>query len=146
MSAFMKEIDAVQTDMIMMESMLDALAISVYNGIRAECIGNSLEILAEYMAARSERLDHASITGKILSDKYSGWETFIADGSNKSVQSEEMDAAYKKISPHLEKLPEGIGKALYPVIRDIAAASRKQGFMEGFTAVAGRLCGEGSIG
>lgn len=57
MSALMKEIDAIQTDMVMMESMLDALAIGASNGTRPECIGNSLEILKEYLADRSERLD-----------------------------------------------------------------------------------------
>lgn len=57
MSTLIKEIDAIQTDMIRMGSMLNALAAGAYNGIRSECIGNSLEILAEYMASRSERLD-----------------------------------------------------------------------------------------
>lgn len=57
MSTLVKEIDAIQTDMVMMESMLDALAIGAYNGTRPECIGNSLEILKEYLADRSERLD-----------------------------------------------------------------------------------------
>lgn len=57
MSALIKEIDAIQTDMVMMEGMLYALAIGAYNGTRPECIGNSLEILKEYLADRSERLD-----------------------------------------------------------------------------------------
>ncbi|MEH2960091.1 hypothetical protein [Candidatus Merdisoma sp. JLR.KK006] len=57
MSALIKEIDAIQTDMVMMESMLDALTISAYNETRSECIGNSLEILKEYLADRSERLE-----------------------------------------------------------------------------------------
>lgn len=146
MSALMEEIGGIQTGMVLMGNMLDTLIAGAYNGIRPESIGNSLEILKEYMALRSERLDNASTTGKHLLDRYREWEMFLADDNNKGVQSEEVDAAYKKLSPHLKKLPEGIGKALCPVIRDMVAASRKQGFMEGFTAAAGRLCGEGSIG
>ena len=49
MSALMKEIDAIQSDMVCMEGMLEALAKGAYTGTRVEYIGNSLEILRDYL-------------------------------------------------------------------------------------------------
>lgn len=56
-NVLMKEIDAIQTDMVCMEGMLDALAKSTYDGTRAEHIGNALEILRDYLGQRADRLD-----------------------------------------------------------------------------------------
>lgn len=55
--ALIKELSALQTDMVCMEVMLAALAEGAYNGARVEHIGNSLEILKEYIGQRAERLD-----------------------------------------------------------------------------------------
>lgn len=52
------------------------------------------------------------------------------------------EAAYGHLSQYLEKLPGEQQEALRLVVRDIGAASRKQGFIEGFTAAASRICGE----
>jgi len=83
MSALMKEIGAIQADMVCMEGMLEALAKGAYNGTRVEHIGNSLEILKDYLGQRAERLDMLCspflemqgegdvTTGKPLSDRCS---------------------------------------------------------------------------
>ncbi len=55
--ALVKELSALQTDMVCMEGMLAALAAGAYNDARVEYIGNSLEILKEYIGQRAERLD-----------------------------------------------------------------------------------------
>jgi len=56
-------------------------------------------------------------------------------------KSGEVDAAYSRLSPYLEKLPGKQQDALCLMIGDIGAASRKQGFTEGFTAAVGRYMG-----
>lgn len=154
MSALMKEIDAIQADMVCMEGMLEALARCAYTGTRAEHIGNSLEILRDYLGQRAERLDMlcspfpemrregGAAPGESLSDRCSGWDMFSADAGRPDLQSGEVEAAYGRLSPHLEKLPGEQQEALRLVVRDIGAASRRQGFAEGFTAAAGRICGE----
>lgn len=150
MGALMKEIDAIQADMVCMEG----LAKGAYTGMRVEYIGNSLEILKDYLGQRAERLDMLCTTfleiqregdaaaGKPLLDRCSGWDKFSADAGRLALQSREVEAAYGRLSPYLEKLPGKQQEALCLVIRDIGAASRKQGFTEGFTAAVGRICGE----
>lgn len=154
MSALMKEIDAIQADMVCMEGMLEALAKGAYAGTRVEHIGNSLEILRDYLGQRADRLDMLrapflemsregdAAVGKFLSDRCNGWDRFSADAGRLALQSREVDAAYGRLSPYLEKLSGKQQEALCLVIRDIGAASRKQGFTEGFTAAVGRICGE----
>lgn len=56
-AALVKELSAIQADMVSMEGMIEALIRGAYNGTRTEHIGNSLEILREYMGQRAERLD-----------------------------------------------------------------------------------------
>ena len=56
-AALVKELSAIQADMVSMEGMIEALIRGAYNGTRTEHIGNSLEILKEYMGRRAERLD-----------------------------------------------------------------------------------------
>ena len=52
-----KELSAIQADMVSMEGMIEALIRGAYNGTKTEHIGNSLEILKEYIALRAEKLD-----------------------------------------------------------------------------------------
>lgn len=52
-----EELAAVQADMVNMEGMIEALIKGAYGGTRIEYIGNSLEILRDYMGERSDRLD-----------------------------------------------------------------------------------------
>ena len=106
------------------------------------------------MGQRAERLDMLcspflemlgegdGITGDFLSDRCSGWDEFSADAGRLALQSREVEAAYGRLSPCLEKLPGKQKEALCLVIRDIGAASRKQGFTEGFTAAVNRIWGE----
>lgn len=56
-AVLVKELSAVQADMVSMEGMIEALIRGAYNGTRTEHIGNSLEILREYMGQRAEKLD-----------------------------------------------------------------------------------------
>ncbi len=154
MSALMKEIDTIQSDMACMEGMLEALAKGAYTGMRVEYIGNSLEILRDYLGQRAERLDMLyspilkmwregdAAAGKSLSDKCSGWDRFSADAGRMAPQSREVEVAYGRLSPYLEKLSGKQQEALCLVIRDIGVASRRQGFAEGFTAAVNRIRGE----
>lgn len=153
-SALVKEINAIQADMVTMEGMLEVLAKGAYTGTMIEYIGNSLEILRDYLGQRAERLDRLCspflemqregdvAAGNAFSGKCSGWDKFSADAGRLALQSREVEAAYGSLSPYLEKLPGKQREALFLVIRDIGAASRKQGFAEGFTAAVGRICGE----
>lgn len=141
--AFMNEIGKLQADMVVMEGMLEALAAGAYNGIKKEYIGNSLEVLKEYLGNRAERLDSIAWPsrmppqGEALSDICSRWEEFMAEDGNRLLQSEEVAGAYSSAAPYLESLPDEKNKELYLSMKEIGAASRKQGFMEGFRAAAG---------
>lgn len=53
----MKELAAVHADMVSMEGMIEALIRGAYSGTRVEYIGNSLEILRDYLGERADRLD-----------------------------------------------------------------------------------------
>lgn len=55
--ALMKELASLQADMVVMEGMIEALIKGAYNGTRIEYIGNSLEILRDYLGQRSDKLD-----------------------------------------------------------------------------------------
>lgn len=154
-NAILKEIGAIQTDMVRIEGMLEALAAGAYGGTRTEYIGNSLEILVEYLGHRADRLDmlcpsfpvmHGEgddATGESLSDKCSSWEEFAADGRNWELRSGEVMEAYAHMAPYLELLPGDGREALCLVIGELEAASRKQGFMEGYSIAAGRCAGDG---
>ncbi len=52
-----RELSAIQADMVSMEGMIEALIRGAYNGTKTEHIGNSLEILKEYIGLRAEKLD-----------------------------------------------------------------------------------------
>lgn len=52
-----KELSAIQADMVSMEGMIEALIRGAYNGTKTEHIGNSLEILKENIGLRAEKLD-----------------------------------------------------------------------------------------
>ena len=52
-----KELSAIQADMVSMEGMIEALIRGCINGTKTEHIGNSLEILREYIGQRAEKLD-----------------------------------------------------------------------------------------
>ena len=52
-----KELSAIQADMVSIEGMIEALIRGAYNGTKTEHIGNSLEILKEYIGLRAEKLD-----------------------------------------------------------------------------------------
>ena len=150
----MTEIGAIQADRACMEGMQPALAKVVCTGAKVEYKGNSLESRKDYRTQRAGCPDLPCVrflgmpgkgeeaAGKSLSDKCSGWDRFSADAGRLALQRREVEAAYGCLFPYLEKLPGKQQEALCLVIRDIGAASGKQGFTEGFTAVVGRICGE----
>lgn len=144
-SISMNELEKIQADMVVMEGMLEALAIGAYSGIKVEYIGNSLEVLKEYLGNRVDRLDslvppsQMPGRGKDLSDRFRGWEEFIAGNGNRLLQSEEVGEAYRKAAPYLEMLPDEKNRELGLLLKEIGAASRQQGFLEGF-----RAAGEGN--
>ena len=147
----MEGMDAAQADMA---CMLGALAKGAYTGIWVEYIGDSLEILGGYLGQRAGWIDMPcsplpgntgggdAASGEPLSDKCSGWDKFSEHARRPVMPDKEVKAAYGHLSPYLEKLPGKQQEALCLVLRDIGAASRKQGFAEGFTVAVGRICGE----
>ena len=59
MNAMLKdEIQKIQVDLVMLEGMIDALKESAYSGTNPTLIGNSLEIMKEFLCARSDRTDN----------------------------------------------------------------------------------------
>lgn len=157
MNTLVREISAIQADMICMEGMLEALVKGAYAGARVEYIGNSLEILKDYLGRRADQLDMVSFplvemqkkgdaaARKILSDRCSRWEEVSADTQNTTQQSKKVDVAYQRFFPYLKELPEGQQEALYLAAKDVETTFRKQGFMEGFMAAVDWICGEENV-
>lgn len=59
MNAMLKtEIQKIQVDLVMLEGMIDVLKESAYSGMNPMLIGNSLEIMKEFLCARSDRMDN----------------------------------------------------------------------------------------
>ena len=152
MNTLIKEINTIQADIVCVEGMLEALTKGAYTGISVEYIGNSLEILKEYLGQRADRLDQISsplptiqgdnITGMPQLDQSSECEAFFADGKKIAQQSEEVKVAYDHLFPYLEILPGKQRKVLCLAIREVETASRKQGFTEGFVAAVQQIYGE----
>lgn len=46
-----------QAEMVCMEGMIEALIKGAYNGTKLEYIGNSLEVLRDYLGRRADKLD-----------------------------------------------------------------------------------------
>lgn len=157
-NAILEEIGAIQTDMVRMEGMLEALAEGAYSGTRTEYIGNSLEILGEYLGQRADRLDMLCLplpvmhrdgdgaTGESISDKCSSWERFAAGDGNWELRSGEVVDAYSHIAPYLELLADDGREAFGLVLGELELAARKQGFIEGYGVAAGRPAGNGGEG
>lgn len=57
------EIQTIQCDLVMLEGMIDVLTESAYAGINPVLIGNSLEIMKEFLKDREERLEEAVLPG-----------------------------------------------------------------------------------
>ena len=159
MSSLMKEIDAIQRDMVCMEGMLAALADGAYHGAKPEHIGNSLEVLGDYLGQRAERLDMIgsplrmmhrdtdAAMGGVSDTQCVFWEKYMEDDGKKDLRSREVAAACDKISRHLEGLPEESREALGHLTEELETASRKQGFVEGMLEAAGMVFGkEGDYG
>ena len=59
MNAMLKaEIQRIQVDLVMLEGMMDVLNESAYSGMNPVLIGNSLEIMKEFLCARLDRMDN----------------------------------------------------------------------------------------
>ncbi len=154
MSSLMEEIDAVQADLARMEGMLSALAAGAYHEAKPEQLGNSLEILGDYLRQRAERLDMLDVHFRVMhydTDTALGgisdtqcvfWEKYIKDDGRKDLRSREVAAACDKISRHLAELPEESREALGHLTEELETASRKQGFVEGILEAAGMVLGE----
>lgn len=154
MSSLMKEIDAIQRDMVCMEGMLAALAESAYHGAKAEHLGNSLEILGDYLGQRAEQLDMIDVhfrvmhhdtdtaLGGVSDNQCAFWDKYMEDDGRKNLRSREVAAACDKISRYLAELPEESREALGHLTEELETASRKQGFVEGILEAAGMVLGE----
>ena len=53
----MQELRTLQADLVTMEGMVGVLRKSAYSGIQTALLGDSLEVLGEYVAIRAGRLD-----------------------------------------------------------------------------------------
>lgn len=56
-ASVMQELRTLQADLVTMEGMVGVLRKSAYSGIQAALLGDSLEVLGEYVAIRAGRLD-----------------------------------------------------------------------------------------
>lgn len=52
------EIEMIQCDLVVLEGMIDILKESAYSGVNPVLIGNSLEIMREFLEVRTNRLDN----------------------------------------------------------------------------------------
>lgn len=52
------EIQAIQCDLVILEGMIEVLRDSAYSGTDPALIGNSLEIMKEFVESRTNRLDN----------------------------------------------------------------------------------------
>lgn len=52
-----EKLQALQADMVILEGMVGVLIQSAYSDMQTVLIGNALEVLSEYLAARSDQLD-----------------------------------------------------------------------------------------
>ena len=153
-----KEMETVQMDLVRMEGLLHVLTAGAYHETRAEYIGNSLEILNDYLGQSVERLGMAASSflacqlvashaaGEDFSGPCNSWEAFAADEGHWELRSEEVIEAYTKMEPYLELLPEEGREELIYTARELEAASRKQGFLEGYSMAAGRCTGNDGNG
>lgn len=153
-----KEMEAVQMDLVRMEGLLHVLVAGAYHETRAEYIGNSLEILNDYLGQSVERLgmaassfleyqtDASHAAGEEFSGPCSSWEAFAADEEHWELRSEDVIGAYTNMEPYLELLPEDGREELVCAARELEAASRKQGFLEGYSMAAGRCTGNDGNG
>ncbi len=151
--ALIKEIERIQADMCVIKGMVSAVIENAYGGTRTEYIGNSLEVLKEYIGKRADELDLAGLpfrmlhnrkdasTGKALTDTCTYWEEYMADGSRESLLSKEAAFVHDKIALYLDKLP-GNHEDLLAMEEELAKAYRKQGFNEGMVAAADMICGK----
>lgn len=124
MNTLIKEISAIQADMICMEGMLEALVKGAYAGARVEYIGNSLEILKDYLGQRADQLDMVSFpliemqkkgdaaARKILSDRCSRWEEVSADAKNTTQQSKKVDVVYQRFFSISERVTRKAARSI----------------------------------
>ncbi len=148
-----KKIERIQADMCVIEGMVCAVIENAYKGTGTGYIGNSLEVLKEYIEKRTEELDllglpfrminngKDAITGKALTDECTYWEKYMADGGRDMMLSKEASFVHDKIAMYLDKLP-GNHKDLLLMAEELGAVCRKQGFAEGMAVVTGMICGE----
>ena len=147
-NALIKEIERIQADICVIEGMVGAVLENAYGGTRTEYIGNSLEVLKEYIGKRADELDALGTpfrmlnSGKALPDGCTYWEDYIADGQRNSLLSKETACAKDKVMVYLGRLPERSRRDLLVLAEELGTAYRKQGFAEGMMAAAGMVCGE----
>lgn len=152
----MDKIGSIQTDLVTLEGMMEASKIAAYNNSPVEYIGNSLEVMLDYLKSREEMLDQMNpdiekeqLTNMTIRcditpfDKSNIWTSFISSDENKETRTEEVTAALDRIVPYIENMPDNQEKPLYLAIREVGAASRKQGFTEGMMAAVKIFCGAG---
>lgn len=152
--ALIKEIQRIQADICVIEGMVGAVLENAYGGTKTEYIGNSLEVLKEYIGKRAGELDalgtpfrmlsmgEDDVTGNALPDCYTYWENYIADGQRNSMLSKEAACVKDKVMVYLGRLPEKSRSDLLLLAEELGTAYRKQGFAEGMMAAAGMVCGE----
>lgn len=120
--ALIKEIERIQADICVIEGMVGAVLENAYGGTRTEYIGNSLEVLKEYIGKRADELDALGTPFRML--------------------SKEAACVKDKVMVYLGRLPEKSRRDLLLLAEELGTAYRKQGFAEGMMAAAGMVCGE----
>ena len=62
----MKELKTLQADLVTLEGMIGVLKQSAYSDIQPVLIGNSLEVLGEYLSTRADWLDKFVSEGHVF--------------------------------------------------------------------------------
>lgn len=137
-----EDLKLLHCDLIMAAGMINTVIEAAMGG---ECtpadIGNSLAILKEYMDRRLDLLEDENRKLRGLSALY---EDTISDKAIKGIYEEyigslveggrikEVETYYDRASRIIDLLPEDQQEPAWRSIREAGAASREQGFLEGF--------------
>lgn len=137
-----EDLKLLHCDLVMAAGMINTVIEAAMGG---ECtpadIGNSLAILKEYMDRRLDLLEDENkklrglsilyedtISDKAIIGIYEGYIGCMGEGG----RIKEVEAYYDRAVRILDLLPEDQQEPAWRSIREAGAASRKQGFLEGF--------------
>lgn len=151
------ELRYITEDMDHIENMGRLLIDAIYNGdsTTLQMVGNSMEIMMEQFHRRIDLMETLKeemnccfswlCSKAAVSDKYyeQEFDRYISCMEKKAIQSQEVKEALRKAVQITSLLPHSKQRRFCISIKEAEAASRKQGFMEGYKAAVARCSTNG---